>query len=71
MAREVVFVDGMRTPFGRQGGSMKDMWATDMAAHVVRSLLAKTQILEKGGKVDTVMCGAAAGCCCECEKEGN
>ena len=41
---------------------MKDMWATDMAAHVVRSLLAKTQILEKGGKVDTVMCGAAAGC---------
>jgi type II secretory pathway component PulF len=52
----------MRTPFGRQGGSMKDMWATDMAAHVVRSLLAKTQILEKGGKVDTVMCGAAAGC---------
>ena len=61
MAREVVFVDGMRTAFGRQGGSLKDMFPSEYAALVVKALVAKTQILERGGKVDSVFCGAAAG----------
>ena len=61
MAREVVFIDGMRTAFGRQGGSLKDLFASEYAATVVKALVAKTQVLERGGKVDSVFCGAAAG----------
>lgn len=60
--REVVFVDGMRTPFGKQGGTLKDIYASDLAAMTVKALVAKTQILEKGGKVDSVMCGGASVC---------
>ena len=60
MAREVVFVDGMRTAFGRQGGSLKDFSGVQLAIHVTRQLLEKTQLQEKGGKVDSVMCGSAA-----------
>ena len=60
--REVVFVDGMRTPFGKMGGSLKTIPATDLAAMTVKALVAKTGILEKGGKVDSVICGSAAGC---------
>ena len=59
--REVVFVDGMRTPFGKQGGTLKDICGSDLAAMTVKALVAKTGIYEKGGKVDTVMCGSAAG----------
>ena len=61
MAHDVVFVDGMRTAFGRQGGSLKDLFASEYAATVVKALVAKTQVLERGGKVDSVFCGAAAG----------
>jgi len=60
MAREVVLVDGMRTAFGRQGGSLKDFSGSQLAIQVVKALLAKTQLLEKGGKVDSVMFGSAA-----------
>ena len=60
MAREVVFVDGMRTAFGRQGGSLKDFSGTQLATIVAKALLEKTQLLEKGGHVDSVMCGSAA-----------
>ena len=60
--REVVFVDGMRTAFGKQGGTLRDIFATDLGALVVKALVEKTQILEKGGKVDSVMCGSAAHC---------
>ena len=60
--REVVFVDGMRTAFGKQGGTLKDIFATDLGAAVVKALVAKTGILERGGKVDSVMCGSAAHC---------
>ena len=60
--REVVFVDGMRTPFGKMGGALKTIASADLAAMTVKALVAKTQILEKGGKVDSVMCGSAATC---------
>ena len=60
--REVVFVDGMRTPFGKMGGSLKTIAGSNLAAMTVKALVAKTGIYEKGGKVDTVMCGSAAGC---------
>ena len=58
--REVVFVDGMRTPFGKMGGAIKSFAADDLAAMTVKALVEKTGILEKGGKVDSVMCGSAA-----------
>ena len=60
--REVVFVDGMRTPFGKMGGTLKDIPGSDLAALTVKALVAKTQILERGGKVDSVFAGSAGGC---------
>jgi len=60
--REVVFVDGMRTPFGKMGGTIKTISSADLAAMTVKALVAKTGILERGGKVDSVMCGSAASC---------
>ncbi len=60
--REVVFVDGMRTPFGKMGGTIKTFHSADLAAMTVKALVAKTSILEKGGKVDSVICGSAASC---------
>ena len=62
MKREVVFVDGMRTPFGKMGGTLKEISGSDLAAKTVQALIAKTGILERGGKVDSLMCGSAAGC---------
>lgn len=60
--REVVFVDGMRTPFGKMGGTLKDINGSNLAAMTVKALVAKTQIYERGGKVDSLMCGSATGC---------
>lgn len=60
--REVVFVDGMRTAFGKQGGTLRDIYASDLAAKTVKALVEKTQILQRGGKVDSLMCGSAAQC---------
>ncbi len=60
--REVVFVEGMRTPFGKMGGTLKDINGSNLAAMTVKALVAKTQIYEKGGKVDSLMCGSASGC---------
>ena len=58
--REVVFVDGMRTPFGKMGGTMRNFHSSQLAAKTVNALVAKTGIYEKGGKVDSVICGSAA-----------
>ncbi|MBR5322430.1 MAG: thiolase family protein [Clostridia bacterium] len=60
--REVVFVEGMRTPFGKMGGTLKDINGSNLAALAVKALVAKTQIYERGGKVDSLMCGSASGC---------
>lgn len=60
MNREVVFVEGVRTPFGRRGGTLKDFLPTDLSALAVNGLLKKTKILEKG-KVDSLFCGSAFG----------
>ena len=60
-AREVVIVDGARTAFGRMGGTLRDMFASQLGAIAAKGLIDKTGILEKT-KVDTLMCGAAAHC---------
>lgn len=59
--REVVFVDGVRTPFGRLGGTLKDMYCSQLGGIALKGLLDKTKIMERG-KVDTVFAGSAAGC---------
>jgi acetyl-CoA acetyltransferase family protein len=58
--RRVVFVDGVRTGFGKMGGSLRDMPASSIAATVIRGLVEKTKITERG-KVDSVFCGEALG----------
>ena len=59
--REVVFVGGMRTAFGRMGGTLKDIYATDLAAATVKALVEKYQVYERGGKIDSLFCGTALG----------
>lgn len=60
-AREVVIVDGVRTAFGRMGGTLRDMFSSELAAIGLNGLLKKTKIMEKA-KVDCAFMGSAAGC---------
>lgn len=57
--RNVVIVDGVRTGFGKLGGSLRQFGMTDLAAKAIDGLLDKTQLLERGGKVDGVYMGSA------------
>jgi len=59
--REVVFVDGVRTPFGRMGGTIRDFFCSQLGAIALKGLLEKTRIAERGG-VDCVFAGSAAHC---------
>lgn len=60
MEKEVVIVEGVRTAFGRRGGSLKDYLPSDLSALAVNGLLARTEILKRG-KVDSLFCGSAFG----------
>jgi acetyl-CoA C-acetyltransferase len=59
--REVVFVEGMRTAFGRMGGTLRDIFASKLAGIGIRGLVEKTKVAEKA-HVDCVFLGSAAGC---------
>jgi acetyl-CoA acetyltransferase family protein len=59
--REVVFVDGVRTGFGRMGGSLKHLKASKLAGIGIKGLLDKTKIMEKA-HVDCVFLGSATHC---------
>ena len=59
--REVVIVDGIRTAFGKMGGSLKDFSAEELAGIGIKALVEKTKIHEKG-RVDSVFLGSAFGC---------
>ena len=61
MKRDVVFVDAVRTPFGRMGGTLKDIFTSKLASIGLKGLLDKTGILEKAG-VDCFFMGSAAHC---------
>jgi 3-oxoadipyl-CoA thiolase len=52
-----VVVDGLRTPFGRYGGALREVRPDDMAAHVIRALLDRSGV--DPGAVDDVILGAA------------
>ena len=56
-ARTPVIVDGLRTPFGRYGGALKDIRPDDLAAHVIRALVERTGI--DPSTIDDVILGAA------------
>ncbi len=60
-SNEVVFIDGVRTAFGRMGGTIRDISASELAAIGIRGLVEKTRILEKA-RVDCVFLGSAAHC---------
>jgi 3-oxoadipyl-CoA thiolase len=55
--RTPVVVDGLRTPFGRYGGALKEVRPDDLAAHVVRALVKRTGI--DPAQIDDVILGAA------------
>ncbi|MGZ6372471.1 MAG: thiolase family protein [Candidatus Limnocylindria bacterium] len=56
-ARTPVVVDGLRTPFGRYAGALREVRPDDMAAHVIRALLERTGV--EPAAVDDVILGAA------------
>src|SRR5918996_232496 len=56
-SRTPVIVDGLRTPFGRYGGALRDVRPDDMAAHVISALVDRTGI--DPVLVDDVILGAA------------
>ena len=37
--RDVVILDGVRTPFGRYGGALRDVRPDDMASHIIQALV--------------------------------
>ena len=57
--RNVVIVDGVRTGFGKLGGSLRQFPMSHLAAMAIDGLLKKTEILERGGKIDGVYMGSA------------
>ena len=60
MSREVVIIDGARTPFGRMGGALRPYTPVQLAGMTIKGLCEKTGILEKGS-VDAVFAGSASG----------
>ncbi|MGA2159391.1 MAG: thiolase family protein [Dehalococcoidia bacterium] len=59
--REVVFIDGVRTPFGRMGGTIRDFFCSQLGGMALKGLVEKTKITERG-TVDCVFAGSALGC---------
>lgn len=59
--KEVVFVEGVRTAFGRMGGTIRHLVPSRLASLVIKALLERTGIAERG-KVDCVFVGSAAHC---------
>jgi acetyl-CoA C-acetyltransferase len=59
--KEVVIIDGMRTAFGKIGGSLKDFSPEELAGIGIKGLLERTQVQRKA-HVDCVFLGSALGC---------
>src|SRR4030043_1140833 len=59
--REVVFIDGVRTPFGRMGGTLRSFVSSQVGTFALKGLIEKTQIAQRG-RVDCVFAGSAAHC---------
>lgn len=61
MNREVVIVDGARTPFGRMAGDLKDIVSSKLGSIAIRGLVEKTGLAERGA-VDSVILGTGFHC---------
>ncbi|GAA0900227.1 MULTISPECIES: thiolase family protein [Streptomyces violaceusniger group] len=60
VCRDVYIVDAVRTPIGKYGGALSGVRPDDLAAHVVRGLLARTPALDPA-RIDDVYFGNANG----------
>ncbi|MGW7197449.1 thiolase family protein [Streptomyces chryseus] len=58
--RDVYIVDAVRTPIGKFGGALSSVRPDDLAAHVVKSLVARTPDLDPA-RIDDVYFGDANG----------
>src|SRR5829696_2612769 len=60
--REAFIVDGVRTPVGSFGGSLADVRADDLAAHVIRALLDRYPQVDRAEISDVILgCANQAG----------
>lgn len=57
--KNIVIVDGVRTPFGRLGGGLRQFHTADLGAMAMKSLLERTGL--DGKEVDAVYFGSANG----------
>lgn len=57
--KNIVIVDGVRTPFGRLGGGLRQFHTADLGALAIEALMKKTQL--DGKDVDAVYMGTANG----------
>lgn len=55
--RDVVIIDGVRTPFGKMGGSLRDYASTELAAVAIKGLLDRVGIDKL--PIDSVFAGSA------------
>ena len=60
--RDVVIVEGCRSAFGKMGGGLKKLSASELASFVVKGLTERTKLLEKT-KLDGVFAGTAFSDC--------
>ena len=59
---EAYIVDGVRTPIGSHGGSLSEVRPDDLAAHVIRELVARHPALDAERVIDVVLgCANQAG----------
>lgn len=56
--RQAFLVDGIRTPIGRYGGALSSVRPDDLAAHVIRELMARHPAVPAGA-IDEVILGCA------------
>lgn len=57
--KNIVIVDGVRTPFGRLGGGLRQFHTADLASFAVKALMERTNLDPK--EVDAVYMGSAKG----------
>ena len=55
---QAFLIDGVRTPIGNLGGALSAVRADDLAAHVIRALLARHPSLDPS-RLDDVIMGCA------------
>lgn len=66
--KNVVFVDAVRTPFGKMGGGLRSFYPSELAGIAVKAMVDRSGIVERGGKwvllppTPTSLCSNASVC---------